>query len=356
MIATDEQRHLALAPCAEPLRAAAGSLRTQAAILVEPAVPAATTEVAQPLAEEIARSSAAIFRALDHPPALQPKAAKAAHHLISAEAMRNPETIHFALKVTLAVMLSYAAESLLDWPAIHTCVVTCFFVSLGTIGESMHKATLRIIGALIGGGLGIASILLLMPLMTDLGDLLLCLAAVTFLAGWVATGPERISYAGWQIGIAYYLTVLQGYGPTLDMQTARDRVIGIVLGNLIVLLVFTTIWPVSVKQALRHQVGNAIGALAAMMRLAPVGSALTRLPLQRSFAAATEAARGLMAKAGYERIALGRRETAHIDAGTLTQLESLMLVLCVILDQQIEERPVYHREMGGLARELRCLG
>ncbi len=63
------------------------------------------------------------------------------------------------------------------------------------------------------------------------------------MAGWVACGSERISYAGWQIGIAYYLALLQGYGPTLDMQTARDRVIGVILGNLVVLVVFTAFWP-----------------------------------------------------------------------------------------------------------------
>ena len=94
-----------------------------------------------------------------------------------------PILIHFAFKVTLAVMLSYAAESLLDWPAIHTCVVTCFFVSLGSLGESLHKAALRIAGALIGGALGIGTILLLMPVMTDLGDLLLAVGAVSATRG-----------------------------------------------------------------------------------------------------------------------------------------------------------------------------
>ena len=73
-----------------------------------------------------------------------------------------------------------------DWPGIHTCVITCFFVALGTVGETIHKATLRFIGCLIGAGLGLGAILLLMPLMTDLGDLLLLLAPVTLLAAWVA--------------------------------------------------------------------------------------------------------------------------------------------------------------------------
>jgi len=85
-----------------------------------------------------------------------------------------------------------------------------------------------------------------MPRMTDLGDLFLLLAPVTLLAAWVGYGSERISYAGWQIGLAFYLVVLQGYGPTIDMYTARDRTIGILFGNIVVFAIFTTIWPVSV--------------------------------------------------------------------------------------------------------------
>ena len=364
MITPPEARPLALGPCAEAFRAAERSLRANTSPIVTGApAPIAPTDAARPLATEIDRASAAIFRALQDPPPTQPKAASAAHSLISVDAMRNPETIRFALKVTLAVMLSYAAESLLDWPAIHTCVVTCFFVSLGTIGESVHKATLRITGALIGGALGIASILWLMPLMTDLGMLLLALGAVTMLAGWVACGSERISYAGWQIGLAYYLTMLQGYGPTLDMQTARDRVIGIVLGNLIVLVVFTTVWPVSAAQAVRSQVANAIGQLAALMRLEqrPPAEATTKRPaLLMGFGAATTAARGLMANTDYERIAVGRSGARRpIDIGTLAGLETVMLALCVIVNLQSDpawpEAPAavrqavlaYHDQMAG---------
>ena len=252
--------------------------------------------------------------------------------LFSMATLRSPDTVQFALKVTLAVMLSYAAESLLDWPAIHTCVVTCFFVTLGTLGESLHKAALRIAGALIGGALGIGTILLLMPVMTDLGDLLLAVAAVTLLAGWVACGSERISYAGWQIGIAYYLTVLQGYGPTLDMQTARDRVIGIVLGNLIVLVVFSTVWPVSVAQQVRRQVAAAIttiGASIGLGRSLPPDHPGSQPALQADFIAAIGGARGLLAHAAYEP-ATARPGRRPINAAVLAELEVVMLMVATL--------------------------
>ena len=113
----------------------------------------------------------------------------------------NAVNVQFALKVTLAVMTVYIIENALDWLAIDTCVVTCFFVSLGSLGESAHKMTLRIVGCLVGGTLGIGSILLLMPVMTELPEFLLLIAAVTLAAAWVATGSPRISYAGWQLAL-----------------------------------------------------------------------------------------------------------------------------------------------------------
>ena len=179
-----------------------------------------------------------------------PAPAKPKTGLMAPDAWSNPGYVHFALKVTLAVMVCYIGESLAVWPQVHTAIVTCFFVAQGTLEESVHKALLRLTGATIGGALGLGTIIVLMPSMTQLSDLLLAIAAVTFIAGWVA-GAERIGYAGIQIGLAFYLSVLQGYGPTLDMQTARDRVIGILIGNVVVLATFKSVWPNSVPAPAR---------------------------------------------------------------------------------------------------------
>ena len=186
-----------------------------------------------------ARACRQAERALEN---AEPQAAAAPRHrLLAPDAFSNVEYMRFALKVTLAVMICYFVMSMTNWPGIHTCVITAFFVALGTVGETLRKATLRFLGCLIGAGLGLGAILLLMPRITDLGDLFLLLVPVTFLAAWVGYGSERISYAGLQIGIAFYLVVLQGYGSTIDMNTARDRTIGILFGNIVIFVIFTTI-------------------------------------------------------------------------------------------------------------------
>ena len=259
----------------DPLVPAVGFCRAAERALRDGEVPTAdpvaitATGGAQPLANAISRTLAAIRDALTAPPeTTSPRdkhAARSPRRLLVADAFSNPEYARFALKVTLAVMVCYLAENLANWPGIHTSVITCFYVALGTVGETLHKATLRFIGCLIGAGLGLGAILLLMPEMTDLGDLLLLLAPVTLLAAWVAHGSERIAYAGLQIGIAFYLVVLQGYGPTIDMYTARDRTIGILFGNLVIFVIFTTIWPVSVADVVRTNLAKALEQLASVL-------------------------------------------------------------------------------------------
>ena len=41
-------------------------------------------------------------------------------------------------------MFCYLVYSLLDWPGIHTCLITVYIVSLGTTAETIEKLTLRI--------------------------------------------------------------------------------------------------------------------------------------------------------------------------------------------------------------------
>jgi len=234
-------------------------------------------------------------------------------------------------------MICYFAMNLADWPGIHTCVITAFFVALGTVGDTLHKATLRFVGCLIGAGLGLGAILLLMPDMTDLGDLFLLLVPVTLLAAWVGYGSERISYAGWQIGLAFYLVVLQGYGPTIDMYTARDRTIGILFGNIVVFVIFTTIWPVSVANVVRTHLARALEQLAALVGL-DVGSdgeipQAARPAADTAFGQALAQARAVLVYDPFEtsevRRAVGRRP---IDAAVVVEVGRLFIPVSAILN------------------------
>ncbi|MBO1361863.1 FUSC family protein [Acetobacter sacchari] len=222
-----------------------------------------------PLAIELARNLT-ISRALllDPEPATHGFAADvraAAHSYFKPDAFTNPAYPHAAVRIVLSVAICYAITRVTSWQGIHTCVGTCFIVSLSTVGDSAHKMALRVGGALIGAACGIGTILWLMPYMTDLTDLLLAIIPVTLLAGWIKCGSPRISYAGVQVSMAYFMTILHNYGPTLDMESGRDRVVGILIGNVVVYAVSVTLWPVSVGPLVRRHLVNAIRSLADLM-------------------------------------------------------------------------------------------
>ena len=160
-------------------------------------------------------------------------------------ALSNRAHARFAFKVMCAVLASYATYTLLDWPGIRTAVTTCFFVSLTTVGQSVHKLTLRLSGAFIGGLLAGLCIVFVLPSLTDIGELCLLVAAASVFCAWISTSSETIAYAGMQIAFAFFLGVLQGYSPASDLTALRDRLVGIVIGNIWITVFFTTLWPVS---------------------------------------------------------------------------------------------------------------
>jgi multidrug resistance protein MdtO len=206
---------------------------------------------------------------------LRSEAAKAAapaaehHGLFVADAFTNPEYLRYALKGALAVMICYVLQSATDWQGIRTSIITCMIVGLTSEGATIQKGTLRIAGALMGGAMGFLAILLLIPQMESITSLVLVVGAGSAVAAWVYLGSARISYAGVQIAFAFFVCVIQGFAPTWYFETIRDRMVGILLGNSVITLVFLSIWPVQAGAAIWTGLASALRTMAA---LANVGS------------------------------------------------------------------------------------
>ena len=220
-------------------------------VLLPGRIQAALRHFAEPATQEAAKPAEA-------------KAEKSGGFL-AADAFTNPDHLHYALKTTAAAMFCYALYSLLAWPGIHTCLITCYIVSLSTAAETVEKLSLRILGCVIGAAAGLATMIFLIPHLTTVGGLMAVVFLGTLASAWVAAGSPRIAYAGFQIAFAFLLCVVQGAAPAFDMVTARDRVIGILVGIAVVYLLSTRLWPVSVARRVDPALASVIRRLQAIL-------------------------------------------------------------------------------------------
>jgi uncharacterized membrane protein YccC len=119
-----------------------------------------------------------------------------------------------------------------------------------SVGEAVPSPELLVRGLLwlwvaivYGAALALFSIAFLMPHMETIASLVVLVACAAAIAGWVAAGSERISYAGLQLAFAFFYSVFQGYAPDTDLDNVRNRVVGILFGLIVTGFVFQYIWP-----------------------------------------------------------------------------------------------------------------
>ena len=216
--------------------------------------------------EAVAAARRAIVAFTDPAPVAAEPAAKARGGFFAPDAFSNPIHLQYAGKITIAAVSCYLLYSLLNWPGIHTCFITCYIVGLGTVAESVEKLALRLGGAVVGAAGGLFALLFVMPHVVSVGGLMIVVFLGALAAGYVAAGSPRIAYVGFQMAFAFFLCILQGPSPDFDMKTIRDRLIGILIGNLAVYLVSTRLWPISIARGVDRALAGALRALAAAVR------------------------------------------------------------------------------------------
>lgn len=182
-------------------------------------------------------------------------------------ALSNPEHLKFALRGTLAASLSYFIFNSLFWPGISTAVTTCLLTALSTVGASHQKQFLRFTGALVGGLLiEMGAQIFILPNIDSIGAFAVLIAVVAALSAWIATSSPRLSYFGVQIVVAFYLINLQEFKIQTSLAVARDRVVGILLGLLMMWLAFDLLWSTPAGVEMRRAFITALRLLAQLAR------------------------------------------------------------------------------------------
>jgi multidrug resistance protein MdtO len=167
------------------------------------------------------------------------ESAPSSNRIFVPDAFSNPEHLKFVLGGTLAAMICYVLYVSLDWPGISTSVTTCVFTAISNVGTSRQKQVLRIAGAILGGFVfGIGSQMFILPNIDSIAGFIVLFAVVTAIAAWVSTSSSRLSYAGLQMALAFYLITLSEFRIQTSLTIARDRAIGVLLGTFMMWLVF----------------------------------------------------------------------------------------------------------------------
>jgi multidrug resistance protein MdtO len=183
------------------------------------------------------------------------------------DAFTNVEHVQFAVKGCLTAGLCYIIYNGVDWPGISTAVTTCFLTALSTVGSSRQKQVLRICGALVGGFLiGMGSQVFILPYLDSIAGFMIFFVVVTAFASWFMTSSPRLSYFGVQIAVAFYLVHLNSFAIEPSLSIARDRVVGILVGLIMMWLVFDQLWGASAVSDMKRGFVSAIRLLAQFAR------------------------------------------------------------------------------------------
>ena len=187
--------------------------------------------------------------------------------LLVPGALQQPQTIAFALKLSLCATLCYIIYQAVAWPGISTAVTTVLITGLSTSGATKQRLVFRLAGSFIGGLiLALGATVFLFPYMDSITSLVVLTAAVALLSAWVA-GGRNFSYVGLQIAFSYYLVVFAGFSAPTELAPARDRLIGILLALVIMAFVFDQLWPVRTVTAMRAALATILRGAARYLRL-----------------------------------------------------------------------------------------
>jgi multidrug resistance protein MdtO len=209
----------------------------------------------------------------------QPSSADPSPPFLVRDAFSNVAHIQFAVKGCLTASLCYIIYNGVDWPGISTAVTTCFLTALSTVGSSRQKQVLRISGAVVGGFVfGMGAQVFVLPYLDSIAGFTILFVVVTAFASWFMTSSPRLSYFGVQIAVAFCLIHLQSFAIEPSLSIARDRVVGILFGLIMMWFVFDQLWGASAVSDMK-------GAFLSALRLL---AQFAREPISRNYQVAAE--------------------------------------------------------------------
>lgn len=186
--------------------------------------------------------------------------------LIYPDAFSNPAYGRFALRTVLSAMLCYLFYTAVQWPGIHTAMLTCFIIALPSLGAMSHKGLTRVVGCALGSVVTLVATVFIIPHLDTITGLLALTVPLVAAGAWIAAGSPRTNYIGLQFVFAFGLSQLGHFGPSIDLTEIRDRMIGILVGVAVSIAVSAAVWPEREGDALKSMLGRLLRSVADLVR------------------------------------------------------------------------------------------
>lgn len=265
--------------------------------------------------------------------------------ILKPDAFSNPEHLRFALRGCLASVLCYFIFNAVFWQGLSTSLFTCVVTALTSIGTSRQKQLLRASGAIVGGLIfGMGSQILILPMLDTVSGFTVLFVVVTAIAAWFMTASPRISYFGNQMALAFYFIQLRGPFPQTNLAIARDNVMGILLGLVMMWLAFETFGTKPAVQVMRELFAQNLQLMAQLAKPWPQGKPADiekisnlRSKISQNFAAVNSQADAVLFEVGRSRAqSLAARERL---LNWQPQLRSLFLMEIALLQYRLQVSP-----------------
>jgi len=261
----------------------------------------------------------------------------------------HADSLQFGIKFSLGAILCALIVQGLEWPDINTAIPTCLVAAQTSLGADYRLSLLRISGATLGGLCAYFYVLVFQSQFDTIVGFALATTPFWALAAWITAGSERSAYLGRQLGFSFALFVLHDFGAVTDLYLPRDRIIGILLGLIVMGILDYALWPRRSIALARHHCVTALHTLAKFaIRLPDFGQMLTyALPLRLAAEKDLAAAHDLLAHAVLEpdaRLAYKTHERTVLraiirDAGHLLGLLQVRKRYRLLSGQQFSQFP-----------------
>ncbi|QBY55822.1 FUSC family protein [Cupriavidus oxalaticus] len=236
---------------------------------------AGTRPVAGPL-DTVLREMGHALQAIGEAELLPAAAPQSKEGWIARDAFTNGAYGRFALKTVLGAVLCYVFYTAVQWPGIHTSMLTCFILALPSLGATSHKGLTRVVGCALGSVVALAAAVFIMPHLDTITGLLAVTLPVIAIGAWIAAGSPRTNYIGVQFVFAFALSQLGRFGPTTDLTEIRDRMIGILIGVGVSIAISTVLWPEREGDALMRLLARLLRSVADVARAGQAADRRTR--------------------------------------------------------------------------------